>query len=58
MKNKNKWTIKVMSRNIPNKCESCDRFDECYVVGSGRMKKFCNEYKENVVFKFNEINKL
>ena len=35
-----KWTIKKMSHSVPNKCESCDRFDSCYTI-SGRMREFC-----------------
>lgn len=48
-----KWTIKVISPFVPNKCESCDRFDECYVSGAGRLRKFCGMHPNgvNVVFK-------
>ena len=46
-----KWTLKKMSPSVPNKCESCDRFDECYTK-SGRMREFCKMYGANVVFKF------
>lgn len=45
------WTLKKMSPSVPNKCESCDRFDECYTK-SGRMREFCKMYEANVVFKF------
>lgn len=47
-----KWTLKKMSP-VPNKCESCDRFDECYVMGV-RMREFCKMYGANVVFKRKE----
>jgi hypothetical protein len=46
-----KWSIQNMSSSVPNKCENCDRFDECFVQG-GRMREFCKMYNENVVFKF------
>lgn len=46
-----KWTLKKMSPFIPNKCESCDRFGECFTK-SGRMREFCKMYGTNVVFKF------
>lgn len=46
-----KWNLKKVSPSVPNKCESCDRFDECFVQG-GRMREFCKMYNENVVFKF------
>ena len=46
-----KWTLKKMSPFVPNKCESCDRFNECY-ARSGRMREFCKMYEANVVFKF------
>lgn len=48
-----KWTLKKISPFVPNKCESCDRFDECY-TRSGRMREFCKMYGENVVFKRKE----
>ena len=48
-----KWTLKKMSPFVPNKCESCDRFDECY-TRSGRMREFCKMYGANVVFKRKE----
>ncbi len=48
-----KWTLKKMSPFVPNKCESCDRFDECYVMGV-RMREFCKMYDANVVFKRKE----
>lgn len=48
-----KWTLKKMSPFVPNKCESCDRFDECYTV-SGRMRELCKMYGANVVFKRKE----
>lgn len=47
-----KWNLKKM-RSVPNKCESCDRFAECY-TRSGRMREFCKVYSENVVFKRKE----
>ena len=40
-----KWTLKKMSPFVPNKCESCDRFDECY-TRSGRMREFCKTEKQ------------
>lgn len=46
-----KWTLKKISPFVPNKCESCDRFDECYTI-NGRMREFCKMYGANVVFKF------
>lgn len=51
-----KWTLKVMSPFVPNKCESCDRFDECFVSGAGRLREFCRMYPNgaNVVFKRKE----
>ena len=51
-----KWTLKKMSPFVPNKCESCDRFDECFVSGAGRLREFCRMYPNgaNVVFKFKE----
>ncbi len=48
-----KWTLKNMSPFVPNKCESCDRFDECY-TRSGYMREFCKMYGANVVFKRKE----
>lgn len=48
-----KWALKKMSPFVPNKCESCDRFDECY-TGSGRMRELCKMYGANVVFKRKE----
>ena len=51
-----KWNLKKMSPFVPNKCESCDRFNECY-TRSGRMREFCKMYGENVVFKFKEYEK-
>ena len=51
-----KWTLKKMSPFVPNKCESCDRFDECYTK-SGRCREFCRMYGANVVFKFKEYEK-
>lgn len=49
-----KWTIKVISPFVPNKCESCDRFGECYVSGAGRLREFCKMLPKgaNAVFKF------
>ena len=47
-----KWKLKKMSP-VPNKCESCDRFDECFVRG-GRIREFCKMYSANVVFKRKE----
>ena len=49
-----KWTLKVMSPFVPNKCESCDRFDECFVSGEGRLRELCQMYGANVVFKRKE----
>lgn len=46
-----KWEIKKMD-SVPNKCESCDRFDQCYVLGAGRLRGFCRIHHDNIVFKF------
>ena len=48
-----KWLLKKMSPFVPNKCESCDRFDECH-TRSGRAREFCKIYGANVVFKRKE----
>lgn len=48
-----KWVPKKMSPFVPNMCESCDRFDECY-TSSGRMREFCKVYGANIVFKRKE----
>jgi hypothetical protein len=48
-----KWTLKRKMSRVPNKCESCDRFAECY-TRSGRMREFCKMYSANVVFKRKE----
>lgn len=50
--NLTKWDLKKMSLFVPNKCESCDRFDECYT--NGRMRRFCEMYGLNTVFKFKD----
>lgn len=38
----------------PNKCEACDRFDECYMIGIG-MKNLCHDDSgRNLIFKRKE----
>lgn len=52
-----KWELKEMKPSTPNKCEDCDRFHECYIIGV-RMREFCKMYSANVVFKFKRKEKL
>lgn len=44
------YTIHQMN-DVPNKCESCDAFDDCYMIGKG-MKDFCKQEKFNAVYKY------
>ena len=49
------YTIHRMN-DVPNKCESCDAFDDCYVIGKG-MKEFCKQEEFNAIYKnaFGEV---
>lgn len=43
------YTIHQMN-DVPNKCESCDAFDDCYMIGIG-MKDFCKQEEFNAIYK-------
>lgn len=43
------YTIHQMN-DVPNKCESCDAFDDCFVRGKG-MKDFCKQEAFNAIYK-------
>lgn len=43
------YTIYRMN-DVPNKCESCDAFDDCYMIGKG-MKEFCKQEEFNAIYK-------